>query len=274
MIKGALFSLKNVIYHNGKLHQQAFEEIGRLVKFLKEQGVTPAVVANNMRMMSSGGKTLEAFMNEKWGPVEWFVASEGRGGWKPRRDAIQYILDDKGWSPEEVVYIGNSDDDMKTSKSGRVLFLNATWFTRSNTYGLEFDSPKAVGRFIDLFCLREHLWHFCIEDGPLEYYALSPYSTYISEFESYSLSARAALKRGTRYTDFWVKYLSSSIYFSGIHQRVNYVAPYPGHKAGSGSSIIDDALVAFTNCFNISYLRDLIQRHITAKKSQHNRDTA
>jgi hypothetical protein len=274
MIKGALFSLENVIYHNRQLVPEAFQEIGRLIQFLKAQGVTPAVVANHMRTMGSGKTTLEDFMNEQWGPVQWFVASQGRGGWKPRREAIQYVLDAQEWSSEEVVYIGNTEDDMKTARSSRVLFLNAIWFTQSNTYGLQFDSPKAVGRFIDLFCLREHLWHFRILDGPLEYYALSPYSTFRSEYESYSRSAEAALKRGTRDTDFWVKYLSSSIYFSGIHKRVNYVAPYPGHQAGSGSPIIDDALVAFTNCFNTFYLRDLIVRHTTAPKSQHNRQTA
>ncbi|MGE3537314.1 MAG: HAD hydrolase-like protein [Candidatus Tectimicrobiota bacterium] len=266
--------MDNVIYHNGTLDGEAFQEIGRLVQFLKARGVTPAIVANHMRTRTSDKTTLEDFMNDQWGPVEWFVASEGRGGWKPRREAIQYVLDAKGWSSEEVVYIGNTDNDMKTARSGGVLFLNATWFTQSNTYGLQFGSPKEVGRFVDLFCLREHLWHFSIVQGPLEYYALSPYSTYKPEYETYSRSAEAALKRGTRHTDFWVKYLSSSIYFSGIHKRVNYVAPYPGHEAGSGSPIIDDALVAFTNCFNISYLRDLIIRHTTVLKSQHNRSTA
>ena len=273
MIKGALFSLENVVYHNKRLDGKALQEIGRLVQFCKSRKVLPVVVANHMRKLDDG-KTLEAFMNDQWGVVEWFVADENRGGWKPKGEAIRYVLDKKNWSPEEVVYIGNTDNDMKTARSGRVLFLNATWFTKSNSYGLEFKTPKEIGRFIDLFCLREHLWHFHIKDGALEYYALSPYSTFKPEYRNYSESAVPALKTGDQDTDFWVKYLSSSIYFSGIHHRINYVAPYPGHKSGTDRSVLDNDLIDFTNCFNISYLRDLIIRHKTAPKSQYNRATS
>jgi hypothetical protein len=269
-LKGVILTLGNVIYHNNQLDPDAFAEMGRFVKLLVRRGVTPVVIANHTRRMDSGG-TLQAVVDRAWAEFDWFVAEEGTGGWKPRPEAVERVLAQKGWNPEEVALVGNSKSDMLSAKHGKVLFLNAEWFTPGVNYGLKFASIREIGRFVDLFCLREHFWHFMIDTPSLHVYALSPYSTFKEEFATYSEDARESLKRGGRHIDFWTKYLCSSIYFTGVNRGISYVAPYPGHLAGAGSPLLDDLLFQVATCFGVSYLPDLIIRHTDAPKSQYDR---
>lgn len=273
-LKGVLFSLENVLYHDNHLVAKEVEEFGRLVKFLRSRGVTPAVVANRTRTLKTKGVKLQDALTRKWGDFPWFVAEEGTGGWKPKAEAVDKVLAATGWKRQEVALIGNDAEDMKTAKNGGVLFLNAEWFEEGSAYGLKFSSIRDIGRFIDLCCLKQHPWFFRIEDGDLQFYALGPYARSDSRFGTFSNDALYALKNGTSHTRFWVETLCASTYFSGVSQGLNYIAPYPGHTAGSGSAVLDDALVQVATCFGITYTRDLIQRHKTVQKAAFDRSTA
>lgn len=271
-LKGVILSLENVVFHDNRLIDSAFDEIGRFVRLLLEKGIQPVILANRTWMV--GNRPLQDFINEQWAEFPWFVASEGTGAWKPRAEAVETVLDRMDWQATEVAYVGNTTSDMRTAKNGGVLFLNVEWFTHSVDYGLQFSTVKDLARFIDVFCIRDHLWHFVIDAPPLRVYSLSPYSTYKEEYARYSENARSALKFGGEYVDFWTKYLCSSIYFSGLHQEINYVTPYPGHRRGAGNPLIDDFLVQVATCFGVPYLRDLIVRHTDAPKSQTDRTGA
>lgn len=273
-LKGVILSLENVVYENKRLEANAFAEMGRFVRFLISKGVQPVMVANTTRTLGSGKVKLQDYIDREWARFPWFVASEGTGGWKPRAEAVERVLRDMSWDHGEVAYVGNQLDDMKSAKNGGVLFLNAEWFTRSVDYGLKFSSVREIARFVDLFCLRDHLWHFVIDEADLQVCALSPYSTYKAEFATFSEDARNSLKHGGPHVDFWTKYLCSSIYFSGVHRGVNYLAPYPGHSAGAGSPILDDLLLQVATCFGVAYVKDLIIRHSEAPKSAYNRATS
>ncbi|EDL53765.1 hypothetical protein VSAK1_26355, partial [Vibrio mediterranei AK1] len=120
----------------------------------------------------------------------------------------------------------------------------------------------------DTLCLREHFWSHEIIDGDFEYYALAPFSTYKEEFRKYSEDARDAAKKGTGHVDFWLGALATSMYFTGIHQRIDFIAPYPGHSQGVDNAKMSDDLLTFGKCFGIKYLHNLIERHTTAQKSQ------
>jgi hypothetical protein len=273
-LKGVILSLENVVYHNNRLEPTAFNEMGRLVRFLLGIGIQPVIVANRTRWLAGKTQKLQDRIDQEWTPFPWFVAEEGTGGWKPRAEAVERVLQQMGWDAGEVAYVGNQVDDMKSAKNGGVLFLNAEWFTHSVDYGLKFGTMKEIARFVDLFCLRDHPWHFVVDEPDLQVYALSPYSTYKAEFAAFSEDARSSLKYGGRHVDFWTKYLCSSIYFSGIHRGVNYLAPYPGHSAGAGSPILNDLLLQVATCFGVAFLRDLIVRHSDAPKSSQNRSTS
>ncbi|WP_137552082.1 phosphoribosyl transferase, partial [Escherichia coli] len=212
---------------------------------------------------------LEDVLQKHWGEFKYLCRAKDKSiPGKPTADATKYVLDLMGWESTETLYIGASINDMQTAVNGELLFLRATWWADKTDYGFEFSTPKDIARFIDTFCLREHLWCHEIHDGDFNFYALAPFSTMKEEYTLYSEDARAAAKHGLGHPEFWTSALISSLYFSGIHKMINYVSVYPGHKQGYGNNIMDEAISIFGKCFRKTYIPDLILRHTTSKKSQ------
>ncbi len=272
-IKGVILSVEDVILPMGESDDVAlFEEIEKLINFFKSREIIFTILAN--RSFRIGEDPLEDRLKEHWGDFPYFCTSKDHSiPKKPLAASTAYVLEQLGWRQEEVVYIGASDSDMKTAVNGKLLFLRATWWNTKTDYGFEFDSPKDIARYIDTFCLREHHWCHEIHDQDFHFYALAPFSTFREEHTLYSADARSTAKNGKGHPDFWVGALVSSIYFSGLYKEINYITSYPGHRPGSGNSVMDEAVAIFGKCFRINYIPDLIIRHTQATKSQTARRT-
>lgn len=270
-LRGIIMGIDGVLAVSGKRDNTIYAEMGRLIKFIFSKGLTPVILANrdwSVKNTEDGTEIrLEDVITAEWGKFPWFVTNVLGIPHKPSSDSINYVLNKMGWDPTETLYIGNTDDDMRTAVNGNILFINATWFGKRTEYGFEFTSPKDVARFIDIFGLRRHLWHYTIRTDDLEYYALAPYSTMKPEFSAYSTDAKYAAKWGAGHPDFWTKYLFSTIYFSELHKEIDYVTVYPGHQAGYGNPVMEDPTLTFTKCFRKTFLRDLIIRHTASRKS-------
>lgn len=262
--------------NQGQIDQGVFSEVRKLMAYLKMKGIKPILLANRRRTFThSDGTKQDLYEALEQMFDDLLVVTRLRDPNippKPRKAATEFILNKMGWESNEVVYLGSSDDDMKTATNGGLLFLRATWYSNNTDYGFEFGAPKEVARFIDTLCLREHFWSHEIVDGEFEYYALAPFSTMRPDLKSYSQHAKAAAKFGQGQVDFWLGALVTSIYFTGIHKRIDYVTAYPGHQQGYGNQRMDDDLKTFGWCFNKAYLHDLIIRHTTATKLQHARN--
>lgn len=268
-LKGVILSVEDVLVRQGLGDALVFSEVTRLIKYLKITGTQFVVMTNRRWTVGDGSRLLVDALKEVWGEFTYLCRSaDSRIPAKPRAEATEYVLNLMGWKSNEVLYIGASESDMQTAVNGGLLFLRATWYANKTDYGFEFDAPKDIARFIDTFCFRDHLWCHEIHDGNFEYYALAPFSTMKAEYTLYSEDARKAAKQGLGHPDFWVGAIVSSLYFSGIHNRINYITVYPGHKAGSGNEVMNDAMAIFGKCFRKNYLPDLIVRHTTAQKSQ------
>lgn len=266
-LKGVIFSINNVLAPKDNDDYTISPEVERLIKFLFHKNLQPVVLAN--REKRCGDKKLEDVLTRRVGKFPWFIAF--RDKFPTKQKAMPYILSQMGWDATETMYVGNKHDDMLAALHGKVLFLNAMWYGKDTDYGIKFKSPRDLARFIDIFCLRSSLWHYSICEPGFEYYSLAPFSTLKPEFSIYSQDAKVSAKFGAGHPDFWTKYLWSTIYFSELYKRVDFVAPYPGHRSTNqsiASNVIEEPMLAFTKCFGIEYLRDLIIRHTTATKSQ------
>lgn len=268
MLKGVIFGIDNVLFEEGSIDLELIGEIEKLIRFLHSQEITPVVLAN--RIWKYKEISIDEFLQPYWGDIRWFFANRRDCPLKPKTKATEFVLEKMGWGANEVIYVGSTKDDMRTAVNGKLLFLNVTWYNQNTEYGFQFDSPLDIARFIDTFCLRDHLWHYSISDSEIEYYALAPFSTYFTEYKKYSADARrtAKSKVGFGHPNFWTRYLLSTIYLSGMYTRVNYVTAYPGHTQGSGNEVMADQLSIFAKCFRGKYLPDLIVRHTEATKSQ------
>jgi hypothetical protein len=285
-LKGVIFGVQDVFFDSEtrKFDAEKMEEVGRLIKFLHSQGIASVGITNHQWVVTNkatGSATpLQQDLEKSWGvPFRWFAY--GQEGFPPKQTtaALQSIRDAMNWCPNETLYLGNSVDDMRSAVNGGTLFLNALWYRDTNPYGFRFTSPKDIARFVDVFCLREHFWYFKIEDDGLGVYCLAPYSTYkVAEYKEYSESLIETVKRklgDKEDVQFWAKYLCTSMYFSGVYEPVDYIAPYPGHLKGAPVlHVLQEPLAAFAKCFRGKFLPDLIVRHTTAPEAKRDRDAA
>ncbi|MCY0831694.1 phosphoribosyl transferase [Klebsiella michiganensis] len=271
-LKGVILSTEDTLVNSGKIKADVYSEVKKLIKFFSLRGITPVLLSNRNWTITDGEGNKKNFFDDlesKYKDLVIFSPHRDKQvPFKPSSAATQYVLDQMGWEPNETIYIGSSEDDMRTAVNGKILFLRATWYSNNTIYGFEFSQPKELARFIDTLCLREHFWSHEIKDGNFEYYALAPFSTLKAEFKKYSENARAAAKFGYGDVDFWLGALVTSMYFTGIHERIDFIAAYPGHKVGVGNDKMNDDLMTFGKCFNKGYLHDLIERHSDAIKSQ------
>lgn len=271
-LKGVILSVEDTLLNTGKIKQNVFDEVKKLMALFKLRGIKPVLLANQQRniTLKSGEKVdLHDALEREFDDMEIFsVHRNPEIPYKPYAASTAYVMEKMGWESNEVIYIGSSDNDMKTAVNGKLLFLRASWYSNNTDYGFQFDTPKEMARFIDTLCCRDHFWSHEIIDGDFEYYALAPFSTFKAEFSKYSENARAAAKFGRGNVDFWLGALVTSLYFTGIHKRINFITAYPGHAAGFDNDKMSDDLETFGDCFRKNYLPDLIVRHKTAQKSQ------
>ena len=272
-LKGIILSVEDVLINQGKIDQKVFEQVDLLMKFFKLRGIKPVLLANRRWTVtdSTTGKEQILFdvLKEKYDDLVIFSRHfDNNIPPKPQKAATAYILKEMSWQTNEVVYIGSNENDMRTAVNGNLLFLRASWYNDNTDYGFKFSEPKQIARFIDTLCLREHFWSHEIKDGDFEYYALAPFSTMRSDYARYSSDAKAAAKFGQGHPDFWLSALVTSMYFTGIHERIDFIAAYPGHQAGVGNDKMNGDLMTFAKCFRKGYLHDFIVRHKTAMKSQ------
>ena len=272
-LKGFLFALDNVAMAEGTIDDRRRAnslEFARLIKFLLDTNVRPIVFANRSWTVTVNGKkeSARSYFTKVWGPrVAWYVADEAGFPRKPQAASLTHVLTSEGLSPNEVVFLGNDHDDMRVAVNGGVLFLTASWQEAPVDYGFRFESVRDVARFVDLFCLRDYLWYY--EVPSIEMRSLGLVSNQDVLAGRYSKDAIATFKaKDVRHRDFWTKYLVSTLYFAGIHDRVSLIAPYPGHSVGYDNEVVRESLTTFAKCFRLTYCPDLIVRHKPATKSQ------
>jgi HAD superfamily hydrolase (TIGR01549 family) len=253
-----VFGDRDVIKNDNQL-----PEFKRLIGFLVDKNIKPVILSNDL---TDERQLLEAQLKQDYPQLAWYITARDNVPQKPKEEAVKSILDKLGIEPKKAIYIGNSDIDMRTAVNSKLLFLNATWYGENTDYGFKFLTLKEIARFIDIFCLRDNLWAYCINDGRLEYYALGIYGIREKQYD-YSLDAKEAAKFGRGHPEFWIKYLLSTVYLSGLHERIDYIAPYPGHQQGSIPSVMEKTIVTFAKCCRKKYLKDLIVRHTTSTKS-------
>jgi hypothetical protein len=271
-LKGVIFSLRDVLAQKGPIDNELFDETLKLLRFLKSKGITPVFATNHVWEVTVNGKkvSFEDYLSQKIGPVKFYVAQRGDMGWKPTAAAVGSILADQGWDKREVIYVGNSHDDMVTARNGKVLFLNVLWHGEANPYGFQFDSPKDLARFIDCICLGLDEWFWKIEDGNLRVYSLAPYTTMspaLSAAHAYSAGAKATAKSGADDAGFWGRMLAARTYFSGLVDEIDFITAYPGHSPASKPSVVADALGILAESLHKKFLPDLIIRHTKAQQS-------
>ena len=273
-LKGIIFSLRDVIVRRGAFDAQLFPELTKLIVWLRNEGIQPVFVGNHPWIATTQdgpARDLKDVLAPHWGETPWYIAQHGDMPFKPRADAMEHVLEKQGWNPHEAIYVGNTEDDMKTARNGKLLFLNALWHGEANPYGFQFKSPRDIARFVDCFCLGINDWFWALEAGDLQVYALAPFSTLSAKYadaQGYSYHARNTAKDLGGDPVFWGRLLAATVYLSGLSEKISYITSYPGHSPTSGKPVVNDALRILADSMRKTFIPDLLVRHIKAQKSQ------
>ncbi|MCB5288508.1 MAG: HAD family hydrolase, partial [Candidatus Cloacimonetes bacterium] len=276
-LKGVILSVEDVIVNKGTINKKVFEQADLLMKFFRIRGIIPVLLANSNWTVTTEKertkKDLFDVLKRHYPDLKIFSRHfDKKIPPKPRAEATQYVCNMMGWKKNETLYIGSTENDMRTAVNGNLLFLCGTWYNDNINYGFKFSEQKQMARFIDTLCLREHFWSHEIHEDNIQFYALAPFSTMRPDYARYSDDAKRAAKHGLGHPDFWLSALVTSLYFTGIHEKIDFIASYPGHKAGVGNDKMNNDLMTFAKCFRKGYLHNLIERHTTALKSQTSRN--
>lgn len=282
-LKYVVFGLRNVIVNYNKdtrkgcFSEKLFNELTKLIIFLRKKNIEPIVYANKDWIRKDPTQPLEEIIKKHWGEdIRYFITTRNNMPRKPRPQAIPSLLKVLECEENEILFIGNSNIDMQAAVNGRIVFLNATWFGQENKYGFIFDNPKSIAKFVDTFFCRQHLWSFKIEVANLRYYSLAPYGTYDAVKElygNYSSDARRTAKDGLGHPEFWGRYLSATSLLSGIYKEVDYICPFPSHSANKWRDPLQNSIDTFEKCFRHKYLKNLIVRHTSSLESHTHRDS-
>jgi hypoxanthine phosphoribosyltransferase len=274
-LKGIIFSLSDVLAHEGAQDTELRGEVVKLLKFLLKNGIQPILISNR-------GWTVTMAESEEKIPFQDYVSGlvgeelpYYQGGknisFKQKPAAMEQILDEQGWSAPEVLYVGNSKEDMIAASNGGFPFLNAQWHEHNSPYGFTFSSPKEIASFVDCCCITPNEWFWSVEDEALRVYAIAPLAEHSSSYPQgsiYSTDAKSSTKRDVGNIRFWGLLMAARIHLSGIGSEINFVAPYPGHSTGSKKTKLMGAIAVVSGSLRAQFVYDLIERHTDAVKSQ------
>ena len=270
-LRGAIFSLRNVLVKEGTLDRDKVFETIMLIKYLISVGVQPVLVSNSMWTMVQSKEPFNDYFSRLVGHQLPYYQGGKDMDYKQYAAAMKHVLDKQGWQPQEVVYIGNTQDDIQAASNGGLLFLNAKWHEKNSPFGFEFNSPKDIAKFVDCCCLTPKDWFWGIEHGNLRVYTIAPlgeYSKAYPDAPTYSSDAKNAVKFGVGDLRFWGLLMAARMHLSGIGAEASYVAPYPGHKTTSEKTELLQAVRIASGSLRARYLEDYIFRHQDAVKSQ------
>ena len=119
-----------------------------MLKELKQRGMKIAVVSNKP------DEAVKILCKEYFGEyVDVAIGATENMARKPAPDALLKAMDELGVTKEEVMYIGDSDVDIATSKNAGVRFVAVTWGFRGREFLMEHGAKELIALPMELLYL-------------------------------------------------------------------------------------------------------------------------
>lgn len=120
----------------------------QMLKELKQRGMKIAVVSNKP------DEAVKILCKEYFGEyVDVAIGATENMARKPAPDALLKAMDELGVTKEEVMYIGDSDVDIATSKNAGVRFVAVTWGFRGRDFLMEHGAKELIALPMELLYL-------------------------------------------------------------------------------------------------------------------------
>jgi phosphoglycolate phosphatase len=131
------------IFHKGCTYRvKSFEGLPETLENLKNYGVLLAICSNKAQPYA------EAVVEKIYGKDTFnYILGEQEGiPRKPAADGVLKIAEDLGVDPDECVYIGDTNTDMKTGKAAGMYTIGVTWGFRSREELEQYEPDLIINR--------------------------------------------------------------------------------------------------------------------------------
>ncbi|MCL1859272.1 MAG: HAD-IA family hydrolase [Oscillospiraceae bacterium] len=117
-----------------------YDGIAELIESLHVNNIKMCVLSNKPDIMTK--KIVKGLLNKSYF-IDILGGSE-RFPHKPKPDSALYMAEKMGIAPDEILYIGDSDVDMKTAINAGMFPLGVTWGYRPESFIVEAGAKKIV----------------------------------------------------------------------------------------------------------------------------------
>lgn len=207
---------------------------------------------------------------------DMILHSDQVGAKKGGRKFIQHVCSQLSISPNQLLYLGDSQNDCYEAVNSNVAFCLAAWSNPAYRYGFPIETPLKFAELVETFFLKEALWYYQINDQDslgrnVTMRALLDPDRSRDKGITDLLKSKGA--RGTRTirgfesNEYLSMHLFASVYLEGLHltgsgRRLIWCM-YPGHD-GHYTSVLDAFITMISRQFHERYIPSLIQRHAPA----------
>lgn len=208
--------------------------------------------------------------------------STSAGGTKGTKHFVAAVCTRLDVQPNEILYLGDSDNDMREAVNNSVIFFLAAWSNPDYPYGIPVATPQLFVQIVETFFRKEHLWYYRIDDQdgagrPVIVRALLDpdlaQDTGIKRLLKQKIDGQFSPAFTT--STFLSLHLLASVYGEGLHLlgkpgKPNLWCIYPGHDRTQTGVLTEFARIA-ARLFRKRYEPEVIVRHQPAIKSAYAR---
>jgi hypothetical protein len=238
----------------------------RLIADLQEAGIHVAVAATHdtaFGILQNAGLVPELVMTRRM--VE---AAKGNRAWVNRACATF------GMQPHQVVWLGDSDLDMRSALNADVIFFNAAWSNPDFQYGIQVNSPSLFTALIREIFAKAHPWYWTCNCSDLADRSVLVRSAADANGAGNRTLARLLLNllKDSRDTqlgpisvgEFARYHLLASMYGTGLVGGPHVVwTTYPG-STGARNPFLNSFADLASQLFRDRFVDDLLVRHTSA----------
>lgn len=199
------------------------------------------------------------------------------GGRKGTGKFVEYVSHETGYSKNEILYLGDTNQDMWEANNEDVLLLRADWSThqKKTEYGIGFAFPNRVVRAVNTFFLKENLWYFSL-DASDDFGTPVHYRSLLNPETAKIKGVRDLLKLNVKNPNL-EKHLNmhllastnlEGLYLPDANGKKPIICLYPGHDVIQQTGTLDLLAKISKRLFNgVEFMPNLIIRHKKAIKS-------
>lgn len=247
--------------------------VGAMIDELRASGISIAVASGRPGVSAAAVKLRLAGAELR---VDEILTRDSVGSNKGTKNWVGNACQAFALAPNELVWLGDSDLDMRCAVNGRVVYFNAGWSNPSYPYGIAVDRPHIFSLVVTECFAKQAYWFWQLDTSDRGGRAVQDRALIDgggANLPALKNGLISFLKLGTdphvgplKVRDFIMMHMLGSIYGEGLHLRADTWTVYPGSSGGPNKEM-DFVVNHVVKQFRDRYVGDLLVRHTQAVDS-------